>query len=124
MTRFLTVTAALALLAAPAFAEMAPMTAQSSAGEILTDMQGMSLYTFDKDTKGMSMCEGDCLAKWPAATAGAEDKPSGDYDIITRADGTRQWTYKGMPLYTWVKDATAGDVTGDGVGGVWHLARP
>jgi predicted lipoprotein with Yx(FWY)xxD motif len=49
----------------------------------------------------------------------------GDWTIITRADGTKQWAYKGMPLYKWSKDAKPGDATGDGVGqGAWKTAAP
>jgi predicted lipoprotein with Yx(FWY)xxD motif len=43
---------------------------------------------------------------------------------VTRDDGSKQWAYKGKPLYTWVKDAKPGDVTGDGVNSVWHIAQP
>ena len=56
--------------------------------------------------------------------AAADAQPEGDYTIITRDDGTRQWAYKGKPLYLWVKDAKAGDVTGDNVNNVWHVAKP
>ncbi len=93
-------------------------------GPILTDMNGMSLYTFDNDAAGVSTCVDDCIAAWPALAAGAGDVPEGEYGIIERADGTQQWTYKGMPLYTFVQDQAAGDVTGDGAFEVWHLVRP
>jgi predicted lipoprotein with Yx(FWY)xxD motif len=51
-------------------------------------------------------------------------KPMGAYTIITRDDGTKQWAYKGAPLYYWSKDTKAGDKTGDGFNGVWKVARP
>ena len=44
--------------------------------------------------------------------------------MIAREDGSKQWAYKGKPLYTWAKDAKPGDVTGDGVNNVWHIAQP
>jgi predicted lipoprotein with Yx(FWY)xxD motif len=107
----------------PAAAQPA-MTGDSSLGPILTDHNGMSLYTFDNDEGGMSACTGQCAENWPPLVAAADAQPEGDYTIITRDDGTRQWAYKGKPLYLWVKDAKAGDVTGDNVNNVWHVAKP
>ena len=123
MTRFMT--AALALILATGQAYAAPtQTADSSAGMFLTNMDGMALYTFDKDAAGVSNCAGECVAIWPILAATEGDMAEGDYAVIDRADGMKQWTYKGMPLYTFVKDAAAGDMMGDGVKDVWHLARP
>lgn len=92
----------------------------------LTGPNGMTLYTFDADSPGAgkSACNGPCAANWPALTAAADDKGSGDYSVIVRDDGTRQWAYKGKPLYFWSKDAKPGDKTGDGFNKVWHVARP
>jgi predicted lipoprotein with Yx(FWY)xxD motif len=56
--------------------------------------------------------------------AATDAKASGDYTIVVRDDGSRQWAYKGKPLYLWVKDSKPGDRTGDGVNNVWRLARP
>jgi len=93
---------------------------------LLTDHAGMTLYVFDKDSagSGKSVCNGDCAAKWPPLAAGASDMAEGDYSIVVRDDGTRQWAYKGKPLYLWVNDHKPGDTTGDGVKGVWHVVRP
>ncbi|MDK3017164.1 COG4315 family predicted lipoprotein [Pseudodonghicola flavimaris] len=96
----------------------------SAKGPILTDGAGMSLYTFDKDLPAVSNCYEDCARNWPPLTAATGARPQGGFGIILRNDGSRQWTHKGMPLYTWVKDARPGDITGDGVKQVWHLARP
>jgi predicted lipoprotein with Yx(FWY)xxD motif len=52
------------------------------------------------------------------------DRASGDYSVVTRDDGSKQWAYRGKPLYFWSKDAKPGDTTGDGVKGVWRVARP
>ncbi|WP_241963282.1 hypothetical protein [Paracoccus suum] len=112
------------ILAAGSALAAAPKTAEGTGGAMLTNAEGMTLYTFDKDTKGVSNCDADCLANWPAAVADAGDKAEGDFAIIDRADGTKQWTYKGMPLYTFVKDTAAGEVKGDGLKDVWHVARP
>ncbi len=123
MNRFMT--AALALILATGQALAAPtMTAGSGADALLTNAEGMTLYTFDKDAMGVSNCAGECVGLWPILEATAADMADGDYAIIDRADGMKQWTYKGMPLYTFVKDAAAGDMMGDGVKGVWHIARP
>ena len=92
---------------------------------VLTNSAGMTLYTFDKDTAGggKSVCNGPCAASWPPLLAGADAKARGDYSIITRDDGTKQWAYKGKPLYLWVKDSKPGDRSGDGFNNAWRLAR-
>ena len=97
-------------------------------GSFLTNITGMTLYTFKKDQPGKSACEGECVAKWPvyyvekvAAKDGLKD---GDFGTITRADGKKQTTYKGMPLYFFGGDKTAGDTNGQGVKEVWYVANP
>jgi len=92
----------------------------------LADAKGMTLYTFDKDTagSGKSVCNGPCANSWPPLVATATDKVTGDYTIVTRDDGAKQWAYKGKPLYLWINDKKPGDKTGDGVGGVWKIAKP
>ena len=109
-------TGALAQIAAPA------KVADTSKGKALVDAKGMTLYTFDKDTAGKSACNGQCAPNWPPLMAAADAKAVGDWTIVTRDDGTKQWAYKGKPLYTWVKDTKPGDMTGDGVNNVWHIA--
>ena len=93
---------------------------------ILTNPSGMTLYVFDKDPAGAgkSVCNGECAMKWPPFMAAASDKSGGGHDIVTRDDGSRQWAYKGKPLYLWAKDQKPGDRTGDGVNNVWHAAKP
>lgn len=92
---------------------------------ILTNKAGMTLYTFDKDAvySGKSVCNGQCALNWPPLRASSDDKDYADYAVVTRDDGSKQWAYKGKPLYHWVKDQKPGDTTGDKVGGVWHIAR-
>ena len=100
-------------------------TATTTKGPTLTDARGMSLYTFDKDSDGKSACNGPCATNWPALKAEASDTAGDNYSVITRDDGSRQWAYKGKPLYTFAKDQKAGDITGDGfLNGAWHLAQP
>ncbi|WP_457646324.1 COG4315 family predicted lipoprotein [Profundibacter sp.] len=98
--------------------------AATESGKVYTDANGMTLYTFDKDTKGMSNCNDGCAVKWPPLMADAKAVGKDPFSIITRADGSKQWAVNGMPLYTWIKDKKPGDVTGDGVKGVWHVAKP
>ena len=119
--------AAAALLAGTAFAFAADpaMVGTTEKGKVLTDAKGMSLYTFAKDADGKSMCNGPCATNWPPLAANADAKAMGDWTVITRDDGAKQWAYKGKPLYAWVKDGKPGDTTGDGfLNGAWSLARP
>lgn len=109
-----------------------PMAAQAASvmqgttpkGHVLTDDKGMSLYTFDKDEMGKSTCVDACAQNWPPLKADAMAKPMGEYSIITRPDGSKQWAYRGKPLYLWSKDTKPGDTSGDGFKDIWHLARP
>jgi len=112
--------------ASAAFAQMAPVkTGDSAKGKVLTNEKGMTLYTFDKDKDGKSACNGPCAGNWPPLMASADAKPEGEYSIITRQDGSKQWAYKGKPLYTWKKDTKPGDITGDDfLKGAWHIAEP
>ena len=100
-------------------------TAATAKGPTLTDAKGMSLYTFDKDSDGKSACNGPCATNWPVLKAEPGEQPGGSYTVVTRDDGSKQWAYKGKPLYTFAKDQKAGDITGDGfLNGAWHLAQP
>ncbi|SRR6476661_4532951 len=100
-------------------------TGTTSKGPSLTDHRGMSLYTFDKDMDGKSVCNGPCAANWPALKAEAGDRAADNYSVLTRDDGSKQWAYKGKPLYTFVQDLKSGDIKGDGfLNGTWHLAQP
>ncbi|WP_315759194.1 MULTISPECIES: hypothetical protein [unclassified Bradyrhizobium] len=120
------VTAAISLAVISSASAAPPTKGGSSAkGDILTDNKGMTLYTFDKDVDGKSACNGPCATNWPVLKAEASDKADANYTIITRDDGSRQWAYKGKPLYTFAKDQKPGDITGDGfLNNAWHLAKP
>lgn len=91
---------------------------------VLADQAGMTLYTFDKDSAGKSACNGQCAQAWPPLAAAADAQPQGDYTIITRDDGSRQWAYRGKPLYLYAKDAKPGDRKGDKVRDIWHVVQP
>jgi predicted lipoprotein with Yx(FWY)xxD motif len=110
-----------ALFAATFAASAAPPAKMS--GDVLVDGKGMTLYTFDKDSAGKSACNGPCAVNWPPLKAEDTAKAEGDYTVVTRDDGSKQWAYKGKPLYTWIKDQKPGDKTGDGVNNVWRVAK-
>jgi len=118
-----TLALSLILAAGAAFAQTPPAKA---ADGVLVGSNGMTLYTFDRDAagSGKSVCNGQCAALWPPLTAGATDKASGDWSVVSRDDGAKQWAFKGKPLYFWVRDTKAGDRTGDNVNNVWKIARP
>jgi predicted lipoprotein with Yx(FWY)xxD motif len=130
MRRFLIVVATAVVLSACSTMEgmigSAPAAPTKTADGVLTNSAGMTLYTFDKDAagSGKSVCNGPCATNWPPLMAAGDAKPSGDYTVITRDDGGKQWAYKGKPLYLWIKDSKPGDKTGDGFNNAWRVARP
>jgi predicted lipoprotein with Yx(FWY)xxD motif len=101
-----------------------PQSGETSKGKALIDINGMTLYVFDRDASGKSNCNGPCAVNWPPLVADTDAKAAGDFAFITREDGRKQWAYKGKPLYTWSKDKNPGDTNGDGVNNVWHIAAP
>ena len=96
----------------------------SSVGSYLADSSGNALYTYGSDSSGVSNCNGSCLAAWPAyAETGATTGLPANVSTLKRSDdGKIQFTYKGMPLYTFTSDSS-GQVTGDGVSN-FHVAKP
>ncbi len=113
-------------------------TVATGAGWRFVDGRGMSLYTYERDVSaGVSACEGQCAESWPPVLAAKDAVPLADWSLVTRADGARQWAYKGHPLYRYGLDphpqASVGEtvlVPGDfrfnnvGSGSVapWHIA--
>jgi len=115
---------------APAAAAADLKVADSKAGQIVVDGKGMSVYYYTKDVKdsGTSTCTGGCLDAWPPVLATADtptvDGVTGTVGTIATPDGKKQLTVNGMPVYLYAKDLAAGDITGQGVGGVWYLVAP
>lgn len=115
---------------APAAAAADLKVADSKAGQIVVDGKGMSVYYYTKDVKdsGKSACTGGCLDAWPPVLATADtptvDGVTGTVGTIATPDGKKQLTINGMPVYLYAKDVAAGDITGQGVGGVWYLVAP
>jgi predicted lipoprotein with Yx(FWY)xxD motif len=97
-------------------------------GNILTDSLGMSLYFFSADATGASACTGGCVTTWPVFYKANLNWPASltasNFGTIIRADGQKQTTYKGWPVYYYSNDKVAGDVNGDQVGGIWYVAKP
>ncbi|SDV09200.1 COG4315 family predicted lipoprotein [Pseudomonas mucidolens] len=116
---------ALLVMAALALPSLAFATEPAMAkGGMLVDHNEMTLYTFDKDAEGKSVCKDQCATNWPPLKAESTDTPTGKWTVITRDDQTSQWAYDGKPVYTYKDDKQAGDKTGDGKGGVWHIIKP
>lgn len=113
------------LLALTALAQtVPPVSGETAKGKTLVDLNGMTLYVFDRDGKGKSNCNAQCAANWLPLIADTDAQASGSFSFISRDDGRKQWAYKGKPLYTSAKDKKPGDATGDGVNNLWHLASP
>jgi predicted lipoprotein with Yx(FWY)xxD motif len=111
------ISAALALSAAAVFSVAAHAATLTSAGGMMVDSKGMTVYTFDKDTATKSACVDACAKAWPAVKAGAGDTS------ITRDDGTKQLVVGGKPVYTFAKDTKKGDKNGDNFKDVWHAIK-
>lgn len=114
----LLVTAALTLPTLALAAEPAMMK-----DGMMVDHKGMTLYTFDKDSGGKSMCNDECAKNWPPMMAPAGAKAEGKWSVIKRDDGHMQYAYDGKPLYTFIKDKAPGDMTGDKMKDVWHVVH-
>lgn len=99
-------------------------------GDILVGPDGLTLYMFEKDTRGASSsaCTGGCADTWPPLTVAGTPTGGGavtaDLSTIERADGTMQVTGDGWPLYRFGKDEAPGDAMGQGVGGAWWVLGP
>jgi predicted lipoprotein with Yx(FWY)xxD motif len=99
-------------------------------GQVVTDGAGNTLYRFDGDTADppRSTCEGGCADTWPpvlaeGVTAGPGIVP-GLLGSVERADGSRQLTLGGRPLYRYARDVKPGATDGHGLLGAWFAAAP
>jgi len=98
-------------------------------GDFIVDAQGRTMYVFLNDTSGASACDAECATNWPPATVeegtalAAGNGVTAELGTLERDDGTVQLTLDGWPLYQYAGDAAPGDATGEGVGGVWFVAR-
>jgi predicted lipoprotein with Yx(FWY)xxD motif len=92
---------------------------------VVTNAQGFTLYSFAPDTAIRSKCDGACAQIWPPVTGPATPGQgvTGKLGMITRADGSKQATYDGHPLYTYRGDTAPGQANGNNLnlnGGLWH----
>jgi predicted lipoprotein with Yx(FWY)xxD motif len=102
-------------------------TRETSAGPILVNAEGMTLYAFLNDTEGESTCTGDCLANWPAAVIGEHDTSVLDpalWTTVENPEAGAMLKVADWPLYTFAGDEAPGDVNGQGVGEVWYAVAP
>lgn len=132
--RLILIASLLVLGIAAAAQDTAAATVESAESEIfgayLVDAEGMTLYSFDRDTLGVSNCNERCAEIWPPLLVDSVDDVTaaegimGALGTIERSDGTLQVTYNGSPLYHWANDAAAGDINGHRVGNVWWAVVP
>jgi len=102
---------------------VAPDSKSYIRGGILTTPDGMTVYIYDKEAEGSASCYGACADDWPPVLAPAEAKPFGDFSLVKRIDGTRQWAYRGKPLHLYQEDQAPGDAKGDNYEGFWHAVK-
>ncbi len=117
---------ALATLLLAGCATTSPTAPPAFSGGRLVDTRGMTLYTRDRDVRGSgkSNCDYPCDKLWPPALAPAGAVAGGDFTIIDRAEGTRQWAWRGWPLYGYSEDEAPGEAHGDNYRKAWHVVRP
>ena len=91
----------------------------------------MTLYVLSKETASDLICVEDCTENWPPYLADSGTVLSEPFGLVRREQNEDsrtivgyQLSYKDQPLYYWSRDKQAGDVTGDGIGGIWQVARP
>ncbi len=91
---------------------------------VLTDVRGHTLYNYEADVANSdaSNCNGPCAVIWPPLKVEATDVPKENFSTMTRKDGSKQWTYKGKPVYLWLNDKKPGDMTGEAVA-KWKIVR-
>ncbi|MBX2884614.1 MAG: hypothetical protein KTR32_31965 [Granulosicoccus sp.] len=109
---------------APPVAPVPGESRSTAIGEVLVyGSANRTLYTFANDETGTSNCNDGCAVTWPPILADSEEE-QGSFSTIEREDNTLQWAFKGMPLYYYQGDAAEGEINGEGLGGVWYVARP
>jgi predicted lipoprotein with Yx(FWY)xxD motif len=90
-------------------------------GHMLTTHKGFSVYTSDADEPGKSNCKGECLSDWNPVLAPQTAKPKGDWSVVERSPGIKQWAYRDKPLYTYIHEKRTRSVTGSDIPG-WRNA--
>lgn len=94
------------------------MLQEVGAAKVFATFSGRTLYTLAQDRAGKSTCEGACLEKWQPFVGGVLSQSRGDWSLVQRTDGRRQWALHGKPLYMYAADRAAGDTKGNNLPGV------
>lgn len=111
----------------------ATATVAGKSETILTDQEGMTLYTYTADKGGKVGCTGHCLTLWPplsvpkGVTTPTGSGLTGTLGTAQVPGGGSMVTYNNWPLYRWVQDKSPGDTTGQNItdsGGTWYVATP
>ena len=109
-------------------AQVVSVTRSATLGDHLVASNGMTLYRYTKDTKGVSNCYTACAVTWPPYMSTIQGPlgagATGTIATIARTDGGQQITYNGVPLYYFKTDAKVGDTLGQNVGGIWFVVKP
>lgn len=114
--------------AATATPAVLAQTVGSNGMILVAGSNSMTVYTFSRDTAGVSNCTGSCATTWPPLAVPSGQTPTGGTGVtgtlatITRTDGTLQVTYKGLPLYFFARDTKPGDTLGHYTN--WSLVTP
>jgi predicted lipoprotein with Yx(FWY)xxD motif len=99
------------------------LLAERGHGELIRDVNDMSLYVSELDqVPGVSACVEACAEQWPPLAAAEDAESTGDWQVISRDDDTRQWSFRGKALYLYSGDKAPGDDFGDGIRNVWSIA--
>jgi len=88
-------------------------------GRLLTTAKNFSVYSYDKDTAEKSACDVECTRTWKPLLAPASAQSQGDWSVLERSAGVRQWMFRKKPLYTYALDARPGSLEGGDIPG-WH----
>lgn len=83
----------------------------------------LALYVLDEDKDGIPTCNRGCELAWPPVIAPDTAKPTGDWTLVTRFDGKKQWRYKNRPVYILFHDDPEKPM-GDNVEQKWHILKP
>ncbi|WP_034294895.1 lipoprotein [Herbaspirillum sp. RV1423] len=103
------------------FSLLSSVATAAFADDVLVNSKGMTVYTFDNDPAGKSVCNGGCAANWPpVAPTGT---PGAPFSVIQRDDGSPQLAFNGKPLYLYAADKNPGDRNGDNFKNIWHVVK-
>jgi predicted lipoprotein with Yx(FWY)xxD motif len=105
----------------PIFTPPEARIAKTLMGRVLADSRAMTLYASDAEKDGKPGCDAKCLTSWSPLGAPWAANTKGDWSTVVRADGSKQWAFRGRPLYRYLGDAQPGQTGGEGRDGQWHV---